>query len=117
MRFAIEMLVALPVALLWLAVTTLLARPFGVQMPLTPLGWGKRLQGLSFPQYLIVGGILFFGCGILIMSTVRRYLEWRYWHGSPLTSVKWSSEVVPSLLAGAVFGLLGWSSDHRNKPE
>jgi hypothetical protein len=93
-------------------------RPFGIQLPLTPFSWAKRgspFQSLTFRRYLIVGGLLYFGCGMLIMSTLSRYLEWRYWHGSALTSENLVREVLSSLLAGVLFGLISWLSLGGNR--
>ena len=112
-KFVIEILIALPVFLLWLTVVSVLVRPFGIQLPLTPVSWAKRrsaFQALTFSQYLMVGGVLYFGCGILIMTVLSRYLEWRYWHGAQLTSDNVVPDVLQSLLTGVLFGLISWFS-------
>jgi hypothetical protein len=60
-------------------------RPFGVQLPLEPFRFGKRaraLQALPFSQYLFVCGVLCFGCGMLTVTTLSNYLEWKYFHGA-----------------------------------
>jgi hypothetical protein len=117
-ELVIELLIALLLFLLWLTVVSVLVRPFGIQLPLTPFSWAKRrsaFQSLTFPQYLIVGGVLYFGCGMLIVSTLSRYLVWRYWHGSALTSENWVREVLSSLLSGVLFGLISWLSLGGNR--
>lgn len=117
-KLVIEILIALPVFLLWLTVVSVLVRPFGIQLPLAPFSLANRrsaFQALTFPQYLIVGGVLYFGCGMLIMSTLSRYLEGRYWHGSALTSENLVREVLSSLLAGVLFVLISWLSLGGNR--
>jgi len=114
LEFIVTMLVALPVFLLWLALVSLLVRPFGVRLPLAPLSFVKlrsAFQSLTFSQYLIVHGILCFGCGMLIMTTLSRYLEWKYWHGSPLTSENLLRAALEyPLLSGVLFGLISWAT-------
>jgi hypothetical protein len=114
LELVVTMLVALPVLFLWLALVSLLVRPFGVRLPLAPLSFAKRrsaFQSLTFYQYLMVYGILCFGCGMLIMTTLSRYLEWKYWHGSPLTSENFlRASLEYPLLAGVLFGLISWST-------
>ena len=38
----IELLIAVPVVLLWLTVVSVLVRPFGVRLPWTPFSWAKQ---------------------------------------------------------------------------
>jgi hypothetical protein len=117
-ELVIDLLIALPLLLLWLSAVSVLVRPFGIQLPATPFSWAKRrsaFQTLTFPRYVIVGGVLYFGCSMLIMSTLSRYLEWRYWHGSALTSENLVREVLSSLLAGVLFGLISWLSVGGNR--
>jgi hypothetical protein len=88
-ELVIEILIALPVVLLWLTVVSVLVRPFGVRLPLTPFSWDKQrsaFQSLTFSQYVIVGGVLYFGCGMWIVTTLWRYLEWKYWHGPSIST-------------------------------
>jgi hypothetical protein len=113
--FLIEMLVALPVFLLWLVFVALIVRPFGVRMPLGPFEFRRRteaLQSLTFSQYLAIGGVLCFGCGMLIMTTVSRYLDWKYFHGSrsSLTELELLHNALQWIFAGVLFGLLTFFS-------
>lgn len=119
-EFFIEMLVALPVFFLWLVVVALLVRPFGVRLPLGPFSFGKRasaLQALTFPQYVLVCGVLCFGCGMLIVTTLSNYLEWKYWHGSSssLTAGKLLRDAVQwPIVSGVLFGLISWNGRSSN---
>jgi len=111
-KFVVSLLVMFPVIFLWLSVVSLLVHPFGLRLPLTPFRWAEHrsaFQAFTFPQYLMVGGILYFSCGMLITSTVQGYLEWKCWHGSPLTSENMVREILGSLLAGVLMGFLSWS--------
>lgn len=107
----VEMLLALPVLFLWLALVSLLVRPFGIQLPLTPFDSARRksgFQALTFLQFMIVGGVLYFGCGMWIVTTLWRYVEWKYWHGSSLTTETLLRDVLQyPLLSGVLFGLIG----------
>ena len=109
-----DMLLAVPVLFLWLALVSLLVRPFGIQFPLTPFSAAKRrsaFQGLNFSQFMIVGGILNFGCGMWIVTTLWRYLEWKYWHGSSITTENVVRDALRyPLLSGVLFGVVGWLS-------
>jgi len=114
--FFIPVLVALLAFFLWLVVVALLVRPFGVQLPLGPFRFGNRaraLQALTFSQYLLVCGVLCFGCGMLIVTTLSNYLEWKYFHGSSAgltTSGLLRAFVTYPLMAGVLFGLISWNT-------
>ena len=112
-EFFVPILVALPVFFLWLVVVALLVRPFGVQLPLAPFNFRRRshaLHALTFPQYLLVYGVLCFGCGMLIFTTISHYIEWKYWHYStPLTGGKFLAAAVWwPIVGGLLFGLISW---------
>ena len=84
-KIVIELLVAVPVFLLWLMVITLIVRPFGIRMPLQPFNFGERrkvLQSLTFPKYVAIYGVLCFGGGMVIMTILSRFLDWKFFHGS-----------------------------------
>src|SRR4051794_40133998 len=108
------MLVALLVVLIWFAVVALILRPFGVWLPLWPFSYTKRryaLQSLNFSQYILVNGVLHFGCGMLIATTLYRYLDWRYWHSRPnfLSAGEFfGNALLWPLLAGVLFGLMSY---------
>src|SRR6266550_3156988 len=111
------MLVALPALFLWLVVVSFLVRPFGVRLPLTPFSFAKRglaFQSLTFSQYLMIGGVLYFGCGMLIAMTVSHYVEWKYWHGSSLTTYNWLRDAMEYLLSGVLFGLVAYFTRSGN---
>lgn len=106
------MLVVLLAFFLWLVVVALLVRPFGVQLPLGPFRRARALQALTFSQYLFVCGVLCFGCGMLIVTTLSNYLEWKYFHGSSAgltTSGLLLAFVTYPLMAGVLFGLVSWN--------
>ncbi len=110
-EFVVEALLALPVIFLWLAIVSILVRPFGIRLPLASFGAKRTTAYLAFtfPQYLIVGGVLSFGCGMLIVTTFSRYIEWKYWHGSSLTTEKLLRDAFQyPLLSGVLFGVVGW---------
>src|SRR5262245_18580793 len=110
------MLVALPAFFLWLVVRALLVRPFGVQLPLGPFSLGKRrcaLQALTFSQFVLVAGILGFGCGMLIVTSASNYVEWKYFHGSSeslTTSGLLRAFVTYPFVSGVLFGLISWNT-------
>jgi hypothetical protein len=116
----VETLLALPVLFLWLAVVSILVRPFGIQLPLAPLS-AKRssaFQALTFSQYLIIAGVLTFGCGMLIVTTFSRYIEWKYWHGSSLTTETLLRDAFQyPLLSGVLFGVVGWLTRGGNSAQ
>ena len=109
----ITMLFALPVFFLWLVVVALIVRPFGVLLPLQPFSFGKRrsaFRGLTFPQYLFVCGVLCFGCGMLILTALSSYLEWKYFHGSPanFSITELLRNLETWLIAGVLYGLISY---------
>jgi len=115
--FFISMLVAMPVFFVWLVVVALLVHPFGVQLPpFRPFSFGKRVravQALTFVQYVLVHGVLGFGCGMLIFRTLSDYIEWKYFHGSSSTLA--TTALLHALLwyplvSGVLFGLISWST-------
>lgn len=107
----IETLSALVLLLFWLTVVSVLVRPFGVRLPLAPFAKRRSaFQALTFSQYLMIGGVMYFGCGMLIMTILSRYLEWKYWHGAELTSDNVVRDVLQSMLSGVLFGLISWFS-------
>jgi hypothetical protein len=107
----ISMLVAIPVIFLWLVIVALLVRPFGIWLPLGPFSFGERaraLQALTFPRHVVICGVLCFGCGMLIVTTLSHYLEWKYWHGSStsLAAGMLLFNVVLWPMAGVFYGLI-----------
>ena len=113
-EFVIGMLIALPVFLLWLTVVSVLVRPFGILLPLTPFSWAKRrsaFQSLTFSQYVIVGGVLYIGCGMWIETTLWRYLEWKYWHGPSISTENFLRDAMQyPLLSGVLVGVMCYLS-------
>jgi len=109
-EFLIEALIAVPVLLLWLTIVSILVRPFGVRLPLGPFTFAKHrsaFRALTFTQYLMICGVLYCGCGMLVVTTLTRYLGWRYWHGPALTSDTLIRDVLQyPLLSGVLFGLV-----------
>lgn len=108
----IQIFVALPVFLLWLMVVALLGRAFGIVLPFRLLGRNGASQSLTLSQYLWVWGVLCWGCGMWIVTTLDDYLDWKYWGGSAyrlsaaillIHAVLWS-------LAGLLFGWMTWKT-------
>jgi hypothetical protein len=114
-EFVIDMLVAVPVLFLWLTVVALVVRPFGVRLRLGPFSFRGRksaFQTLTFSQFVLICGVLHFGCGLLITTIVSRYLEWKYFNGSSggfVTGELLRDFVTQPLIAGVLFGLVAWN--------
>jgi hypothetical protein len=118
-EFFIETLVGLLALFLWIVVVAFLVRAFGLRLPLGPFSSSKRmdaLQALSFPKYVLVYGVLCFGCGMLIVTTVSHYVEWKYFHDStPLTAGKFLADAVWwPIVSGVLFGLISWHTRSGN---
>jgi hypothetical protein len=116
----VETLLAVPMVLLWLVVVAILVRPFGIRLPLAPFSAKRRsaFKALSFSQFLIIGGVLCFGCGMLIATTFSRYIEWKYWHGSSITREGLLRDAFQyPLLSGVLFGVVGWLTRGGNSAE
>jgi hypothetical protein len=113
----IETLIVIPAFFLWLTVVAVVVRPFGVRLPLGPFSFAKRrsaFQVLTFPQYVMICGVLCFGCGMLVVTSLSRYLEWRYWHGAALTSDSMIRGLLQyPLLSGVSFGLFTYFTEPR----
>jgi len=114
-EFTFTVVAALPVLFLWMTLVSLLVRPFGVRLPLSPFSFAERktaFRVLTFSEYLIIGGILYFGCGMFVVTTLSRYLEWKYFHGSidSLTTGRLLRGFVSyPLIGGLLFGLISWN--------
>ena len=111
----ITILVALPLFLLWIVLVSLILRQFGLRMPFSPFDYRERksvLQSLTFSKYLAIYGVLYFGCGMVIMTTLSHYLDWKYFHGSSssLTEGELLRNGFEWILGGVLFGLLSFFS-------
>ena len=113
MKYVIEILIVVPVFLVWVTVVSGIARVFGIRIPLGPFGPERKsaLQALTFSQHLTFQGVLGFGCGMLIATTLSNYLELKYWHGP--SSFLAPPQLIESaftwlFLAGVSFGLMTW---------
>jgi hypothetical protein len=112
-EFFIQIVVALPVFLLWFAVVTLLGRAFGVRLPLRILRQRNGTsQSLTFSQHMWFMGALGWGCGMWIVTTLDDYLDWKYWSGSAhdLSAGKLLFRAVLWPLAGLFFGWMTWNA-------
>jgi hypothetical protein len=59
-----------------------------------------------------------FGCGMLIVTTFSRYIEWKYWHGSSVTTDSLLRDAFQyPLLSGVLFGVVGWLTRGGNSAE
>ena len=118
----LTMLAALPVFFLWLVVVALIVRPFGIWLPLGPFSFAMRrsaFRDLTFPQYVFICGVLCFGGGMLILTTLSRYLEWKYFHGSSAslsTSELLRNLVTYPLMAGVLYGLITYGTTGKKTP-
>jgi hypothetical protein len=114
-EFTFTVVAALPVLFLWMTLVSLLVRPFGVRLPLSPFSFSERktaFRALTFSEHLIIGGILYFGCGMFVVTTLSRYLEWKYFHGSLdslTTGGLLRGFVSYPLIGGLLFGLISWN--------
>ena len=112
-EFFIQMVVALPVLLLWVAVVTLIGRAFGVRLPFRRLRQrNDTAQSLTFSQHMWLMGVLGWGCGMWIVTTFDDYLDWKYWSGSAhdLSAGKLFFHAVLWPLAGLLFGWMTWNA-------
>jgi hypothetical protein len=112
-EFFIQIVVALPVFLLWFAVVTLIGRAFGVRLLFRSLRQRNGiLQSLTFSQHIWLKGVIGWGCGMWIVTTFYDYLDWKYWSGSAhgLSAGKLLSHAVLWPLAGLVFGWMTWNA-------
>ena len=66
-------LLALPVLTLWRSIVAILARPFGLRLPLLPFPL-KRLRTeiseLTHREYILVEGVLNFGAGVWLLLNI-----------------------------------------------
>jgi hypothetical protein len=110
----VETLVGLLALFVWVVVSSVLVRPFGVRLPLAPFSFAKRrlaVDALAFTEYLVIVGILYFGCGMLITKTVSHYIQWKYWHGPPITADKLFRDFWEyALFTGVLFGCISWAT-------
>ena len=113
--FIITILFVFPLFLLWIMIVSLILRPFGLPMPLSPFDYRERksvLQSFTFSQYVAIYGVLYFGCGMVIMTTLSHYLDWKYFHGpsSRLTQGELLRNAFDWIVGGVIFGLLSFFS-------
>lgn len=106
-EFLIQIVVALPLLLLWYAVVALLLRAFGFRQP-----FRRMSQNLTFSQYMWLIGVVYWGGGMLIMTTLDDYLDWKYWNGSArnLSAGRLVFHAVLWPLAGLLFGWMTWNT-------
>ena len=109
----IQLIVVMLVFLLWLAVLAAFVRPFGVRLPV--LLFGKRkstAQSLSFSQHMWLIGVLSWGCGMWIVTTLSDYLDWKYWDGSAhnLSAGRLLFHAALWPLGGLLFGWMSWNT-------
>jgi hypothetical protein len=112
-EFFIQLIVVLPIFVLWPAVVAVLARPFGVRFPF--LGFRKNKgtsQSLTFAQHLWLVGVLGWGCGVWMVLTLSDLLDWKYWNGPAhdLSAARLLLHAVTWALGGLVFGWLTWNT-------
>jgi len=117
MEFLIQIAIALPVFLLWFALVTLVVRAFGVRLPFFSL-WRHNTtpQRLTFSQHIWLIGVLYWGCGMWIVTTLDDYIDWKYLSGSAhdLSTWKLLFHAVLWPLAGLGFGWMTCNTKTRN---
>ena len=88
-RFFVPMSLAIPAAVLWCIVVMLALRPFGFRLRfgVRDLKHSSVLVRWTAYQYVVLGGVVFLGCGMAVAMTVNDYVCWRLWPGEyfPLT--------------------------------
>ena len=115
LALTVSVLVALTTFLLWTVCVNLVLRSlFSLPIPLSPFGNRERktiFQFLSFSQTLI-WGVLYLGCGMAIATTLSRYLDWRYLHGSSslFTRDALFRNVLEWIFGGVLFGIISFFS-------
>ncbi|HEY5028418.1 MAG TPA: hypothetical protein VIK39_08425 [Candidatus Angelobacter sp.] len=112
-EFFIQIVVALPVFLLLFAVVTLLGRAFGVRLPFRSLRQRNGTsQTLTFSQHMWLMGVLGWGGGMWIVTTLGDYLDWKYWSGSAhdLSTGKLLFHAAIWPLGGILFGWMTWNA-------
>ena len=112
-EFFIQIIVAVPVFLLWFAVVILIGRAFGIQLPFRSLRQRNGAsQSLTFSQHMWLMGVLGWGCGMWIVTTFDDYLDWKYWGGPAhdLSAEKLLFHAVLWPLGGALFGWMTWNA-------
>jgi len=112
-EFFVQIVVALPVFLLWFALVTLLVRAFGVRLPFRILRQRDGTsQSLTFSQHLWLIGVLYWGCGMWIVTTLDDYIDWKYWGGSShdLSAGRLVFHAVLWPLGGLLFGWMTWNT-------
>jgi hypothetical protein len=116
-KFLIQIGVALPLFLLWYAVLTLVVRAFGVRLAFPCLRRHiGNLQRLTFSQHIWLIGVLYWGCGMWIVTTFGHYIGWKYWSGSghDLSAEELLFGAVLWPLCGALFGWMTWNTKKGN---
>jgi hypothetical protein len=115
-EFFIQIALAVPALLLWFAVVTLLGRVFGVGLPFRILRQRNGTsQSLTFSQHMWFMGVLGWGCGMWLVTTLGDYLDWKYWSGSAhdLSAGRLLFHAVLWPLAGLLFGWMTWNAGNR----
>ena len=106
-EFLLHMLASLVVFLLWLLVVCLIVRPFGIHLPLR---FYRKIStsNLTEGQHILVIGVLFWGCGMVIVTTLLKYFDRRLSLGP---GILLRSALFPAM--GALYGWLTWRATER----
>ena len=91
----------------------LIGRAFGVRLPFLSLRRRKgTAQRLTFSQHIWLIGVLYWGCGMWIVTTLDDYIGWKYWSGSAhdLSAGKLLFHAILWPLAGLSFGWMTWNT-------
>ena len=105
--------VSLVCGLLWIAIfPPIVARMFGMRIPMGFRGRGKAIAQLSFRQYVRLQGVLSFGIAMFVMSTLDELLGWKLL-GMPCARPSGgliAFGLVVWLIAGVFFGFMSWTT-------
>jgi len=100
-RDVVSLVLALPVALLWIRVIVpILVRPFGIPIRPSFVGgreWRADIRRLPAPSNVLVIGVLMVGIGMILVRLVKSLVDWRLF-GQPLRFIS-----VRDLVYGTIF--------------
>lgn len=111
-RELLPTLVSLPLAYLWIRVVVpLLVRPFGIELSVGLVGWREwraELAQLNRGAYVVVVGVLMWGCWMAVAPLIMGYVRWKYLGGGWLIPVR---DLAYGMMFWSIAGVfLGWST-------
>ena len=109
MEFA-RLVIPLCVAVLWIGLLApIILRIFGIPMAIGFWRLDRLNQHLSTRQYVWGLGVFSFGIGLLLLTGLREYLDWRIVKNgtTPFTSIHVASRLLTWIFAGWIIGSYG----------